>query len=386
LTEAAVVPSPSPVVAAASAVPSPSPSATATPTRLLVARQIAFLSDRDNQRFQVYLLDPDTLNVTPVKTDLDVLDVVLSPDGKRLLIGAFEPPLAPTYYIANVDGSGETQLTDRQAQHMPVWSPDGARLAFSASIEGTAAPQIQVFVVNADGSGEVQVTGDTTYLHTDPTWSPDGKRLAYILRETAEPGQPNHGVGFGVVNSDGAGETIVAGGSATPITIDDSLKWSPDGERLAFQRGVFSFDRAPLSGDEGIYVINVDGTGLTQLASLQNPPPHYAQSLDNLAWSPDGAHIAYKDGSTLYVIDASGGSTRPLLVIRDPNQCTQYVLSPVWLADGQRIAYDITGPAFAETFADFEIHIAHIDGSSDINATNNAATDWFFVPIAGGGC
>ncbi|HLF25700.1 MAG TPA: hypothetical protein VJG32_05145 [Anaerolineae bacterium] len=385
-TEAASVPSPSPVGASASAVPSPSPTATVTPTRLLVAPQIAFLSDRDNRFSPVYLLDPDTLAVTPVDSDLDVLSVVLSPDGSRLLILAFVET-GPVFYTANVDGSGQRQLTDREVQRMPAWSPDSARLAFSAPIGDEPESTVQVFVANADGSEEVQVTRDRQFQHSDPTWSPDGARLAYILRETAEPGQPNRGVGFGVVNSDGTGETIVAGPPAGMMLIDGSLKWSPDGKRLAFQRGVFSFNGAPPSGDEGIYTVNVDGTGLTQLARLQDPPVSYVHSLDNLAWSPDGAHIAYKDGSTLNVINSDGsGPARPLLVIRDPNNCTQYTLSPIWLAGGQRIAYNITGPAFAETFADFEIHIAQIDGSGDINATNNPGYDNFLYPIAGGGC
>jgi hypothetical protein len=83
----------------------------------------------------------------------------------------------------------------------------------------------------------------------------------------------------------------------------------------------------------------------------------------------------------LNVIDATGGPTRPLLVIRDPNECTQYVLSPIWLADGKRIAYSVSGED-----VNFEIHIAQIDGSGDINATNNPAYDNFLYPIAGGGC
>jgi Tol biopolymer transport system component len=70
--------------------------------------------------------------------------------------------------------------------------------------------------------------------------------------------------------------------------------WSPDGKRLAFYGGP--------ANDHNIYVINVDGTGLTQLT----------HGGDNLgpSWSPDGNWIAFtsfRDGNNeIYVIHPVG--------------------------------------------------------------------------------
>jgi TolB protein len=75
--------------------------------------------------------------------------------------------------------------------------------------------------------------------------------------------------------------------------------WSPNGQRLTFYAG-------PV-GDHNIYVINVDGTGLTRLTN----------SGDNLgpSWSPDGEWIAFtsfRDGNNeIYIMRPDGtGVTR----------------------------------------------------------------------------
>ncbi|MBI3961561.1 MAG: PD40 domain-containing protein, partial [Deinococcus sp.] len=51
----------------------------------------------------------------------------------------------------------------------PTWSPDGTRLAFSASADG----QSDLYVVNTDGTDLVQLTNDP-FEDRGPAWSPDG--------------------------------------------------------------------------------------------------------------------------------------------------------------------------------------------------------------------
>ena len=61
--------------------------------------------------------------------------------------------------------------------------------------------------------------------------------------------------------------------------------WSPDGEKIAFtvgRGGTIGFDR-PVSN---IYVINIDGSGLTQLTRDSGMN-------GNANWSPDGKQIAF---------------------------------------------------------------------------------------------
>jgi Tol biopolymer transport system component len=96
-----------------------------------------------------------------------------------------------------------------------------------------------------------------------PSWSPDGTRLVFntIYSETA----------LYVVNVDGSQLREIAPQGAF-------AQWSPQGLRIVFE--------AVASGNQDIYVIDPDGSGLAQLT---NSP----DSESRPAWSPDRKRIAY---------------------------------------------------------------------------------------------
>jgi TolB protein len=81
-------------------------------------------------------------------------------------------------------------------------------------------------------------------------------------------------------------------------------------------------------------VANLDGTGLRQLTSS-------AQAESSPCWSPDGQTICFTSGTRLYLINANGGSMRPLTTGMAGKQT-----EPNWSPDGKQIAFTVEGGGF----------------------------------------
>ncbi len=78
-------------------------------------------------------------------------------------------------YVMNVDGSGQTRLTNNSAiDARPAWSPDGKRISFQSTRDGN----VEIYVMNADGSGQTRLTNNSA-IDARPAWSPDGKHIAF---------------------------------------------------------------------------------------------------------------------------------------------------------------------------------------------------------------
>jgi TolB protein len=79
------------------------------------------------------------------------------------------------------DPNTGTVSTFRFNDRSPVWSPDGARIAFQYKTGG----QSEIFVMNADGTGRMALTHQAPFAETlvssvSPVCSPDGTQVAYL--------------------------------------------------------------------------------------------------------------------------------------------------------------------------------------------------------------
>ena len=165
--------------------------------------------------------------------------------------------------IRSSDGDGLTQITSNPGgDDVPgSWSANGKRIVFQRfgpdSYEG-------VFVVNANGTGLKRILPPTVSANCCTfSWSPQGNEIAFSRHVT-----PDVHSSLWVMHSDGSGlrpltvppSSSCGGPNADPAAIGClEPAWSPDGTKIAFAGGL------DLDTDGEIYIVNVDGTGLTQV-------------------------------------------------------------------------------------------------------------------------
>ena len=219
----------------------------------------------------------------------------------------FDPPNAQFLAcIARSDGTHRVRIVQGAfSASAPDWNPVGTRVAFTGwNLPGPFAStdDSDIVVANARGRLLRNLTAGFSQSNFNPRWSPDGKWIAF--------------------GSSPLSLTVVpASGSAPPRVIDvpdfsGSYDWFRGG-RLA----VATFD--------GIFRVNMDGSGLAKLVASGTDP----------AVSPNGRKLLYVAGEEnfdVFLANANGSSPRRL------TKTTRDETSPAWSPDGKWIAYGQT--------------------------------------------
>jgi TolB protein len=149
---------------------------------------IVYQSDRDGN-WSLYDLDVAT-GVSAQLTDQTSNEVnpYWSPDGQKIVFqsdpSVLGGPAAADFnlYILDIASGAITPLvTDPGQDVYPIWSPDGAHIAFLSNRTPTGEPGgvFGLYMVNADGSGQLRMSPDYGESVSDPVWSPDGTRIAF---------------------------------------------------------------------------------------------------------------------------------------------------------------------------------------------------------------
>ncbi|MEG3848732.1 hypothetical protein QT971_15295 [Microcoleus sp. herbarium19] len=245
----------------------------------------------------------------PPKTEISS-EFYLSPDGQQV---AFVKD--KHIYKMNADGSGMTKLTKSPGEYTSggselVWSPDRTKIAF---FSGTY-PQQQIYTINADGTNLKNLTDNpqNQVYSVKLFWSPDSSRIAYYQGKAGDLlGEKQDIYAIGI--NRGTAQNL----TQKPSNYD-ALSWSPDGQLIAFAAGEFN--------NQKLYIINADGSKLTQLASRLQ-----LSGISELSWSSDSQQIAFSfneiqgDKSNLYAINRDGSGLTKLTNDKDLNAS-----SPVW--------------------------------------------------------
>lgn len=149
-----------------------------------------------------------------------------------------------------------------------------------------------------------------------------------------------------IMNVDGSGLTNLSNNA----DYDASPEWSPDGKRIAFD--------SSRTDSYQIYVMNADGSGQTRLSNN-------SASERSPTWSPDGKLIAFQtnrgDTFQIYIMNADGSAQTNL-----SNSSTNDT-SPAWSPDGKQIAF------VSEVGSGLELFVMNSDGSGRTQLTHDAA-------------
>lgn len=245
-----------------------------------------------------------------------------SPDGTRIAYVLTKADLGRSVYDAdiwliNADGTDARQLTFAPgADNRPRWSPDGSKLAFLSDRGGRSA----IYVLDVRGGEPRRVSDEPTAVR-DFEWSPDGARLAFLrtdeagdeeLRRARERDDARvfgeavrHTQLFVAEVETGTVRQLTSGSAST-----FGFSWAPDGRTIAF-------DRAPLTGLDGLYETDI----FTIAASGGETQPVVVRpGLDRgPRFSPDGRSIAFTTGGgvdhwivehDLAIVPTTGGAPR----------------------------------------------------------------------------
>ncbi len=165
-----------------------------------------------------------------------------SPDGQALVFSAARGGSTDLYRLDLRSGQMR-QLTNSPAiATAPSFSPDGRFITFESDRSGSS----QIYVMPAEGGAARRISfGQGRY--STPVWSPRGDRIAFTKSRSGR-------FHIGVMRTDGSEERLL-----TASFLDEGPTWAPNGR-------VIMFTRQEQGGDPALYVVDLTGRNLRQLA------------------------------------------------------------------------------------------------------------------------
>ena len=193
-----------------------------------------------------------------------------APDGSRVAL-TIETGYNTDIFTVGRDGSTPSDLTQHGSNDFwPVWSPDGAQIAFvsdravcptwmpgqpdtCAGTTNPPAPGGYIYVTSPAGGEARQISQQ--WVQSPPVWV-NPRQIAYASGDPTF-GDPERSLYIADVITGETREVVLSSGD-DPIKLAES--WSPNGRQVVYQ--------APGTAGNELVLANVDGTPIGRIADL----------------------------------------------------------------------------------------------------------------------
>jgi len=297
----------------------------------------------------LFWMDRTGRRTSPVGTPGTFAGVDLSPDEKQIVVHRHEGNGGDLWIYDSTPGKTQRLTFDvGQENSMPVWSPDGKRIAFASQRNGKWA----IYVKLADGTGTEEKILESNVPTMPMHWSPpDGKYILYWVNDAKTRGD--------LLAVPLTGDRKAIDIARTPAD-ERNAQVSPNGKWVAYSSNE--------TGANEIYIQPFpQGTGRWQVSMNGGVFPR---------WRQDGKELFFYQAPSIMSaeIQVAGASVQPqpprqLFGIGSPNNghATDYNRYAV-SKDGQRFLIPQPG-GNANFFGGIADTIAAIaDGNGPINA------------------
>jgi Tol biopolymer transport system component len=157
----------------------------------------------------------------------------------------------------NADGSDQQIVATaaaNQDNYAPQFAPTGSRMLFNqVTYNGDTVERSDLLILNPAGKTK-NITRKSSDLYSSPSWSPHGSRVLAVRGAAQDE----------IVRMSPGGSNVRMLVKVPGATLS-SPTFSPDGSKIAFTQCVGDCGDPDLQGTGSIWVMNADGSGVTQV-------------------------------------------------------------------------------------------------------------------------